>query len=274
MSAIVSDDAAELGISLAAGVLLLTLSRPAARNALTPSMLKALGAALAWAESDPSVRCVVLTGAGPGFCAGGDVKAMARTDSDPKPPASLDEQIHLQRLIQRSTAGQLFRMPKPTIAMVNGVAAGAGLSLALACDLRVLSQTAVLITAFSKVGLPGDFGGAYFLSKLVGAGKARELYLLSDKIGADEALRLGLANRVCAEDALVEETMTLAARLASGPGVAFRYMKENLNRALQGDLDDCLDLEATHHVHALATADHREAARAFVERRSPSFIGR
>lgn len=255
------------------GVLLVTLNRPDARNALTTPMVMALGRVLAEAEVDPRVKSIVLTGAGKGFCAGGDVKAMAGEGGAAAAPPTVDAMIHLQRLAQRNTAGKLFKIPKPTIAMVNGAAAGAGLALALACDLRVMSSAGALITSFAKVGLPGDFGGSYFLSKLVGAAKARELYFLSDRVDAEEALRLGLVNRVVEPDALHAQTLALARQLAAGPVVAFRYMKENLNRAIDGEIDDCLDLEATHHVHCLATADHREAARAFVERRQPVFVG-
>lgn len=256
------------------GVLTLTLNRPDARNALTGPMLEALADQLARAETDDQVRCVVLTGAGKGFCAGGDVKAMAGRDGGGDRGGGLDATIHRQRLSQRATAGRLHRMPKPTVAAINGAAAGAGLSLALACDLRVMAASAFLTTAFARVGLSGDYGGTYFMTRLVGAAKAREFYFLSDRVSAEEALRLGLANRVCAPDALAEETTALAARLAAGPGVAYRYMKENLNRAAAGEVEDCMDLEATHHVHCERTADHREAAAAFVAKREPVFSGR
>ena len=147
-------------------------------------------------------------------------------------------------------------------------------ALALACDLRILSSNAFLTTAFAKVGLAGDYGGTYFLTQLVGAAKARELYFLSDRVSAEDALRLGLANWVVPPEELAAKTREIALRLAQGPQVCFRYMKENLNRAMAGDVDDCLDLEATHHVHSASTADHREAAQAFVEKRQPVFQGR
>ena len=165
-------------------------------------------------------------------------------------------------------------MPKPPLAARPGAAAGAGRSLALACDLRVMASTAIMTTAFAKVGFSGDYGGTYFLTQLVGSAKARELYFLSDRIGADEALRLGLANWVCPPEELPARTREIALRLASGPTVAYRYMKENLNRAMAGEVDDCLDLEATHHVHCGQTEDHREATKAFVEKREPVFNGR
>ena len=165
-------------------------------------------------------------------------------------------------------------MPKPTLAALPGAAAGAGLALALACDLRIAAESAVMTTAFARVGFSGDYGGTYFLTQLVGTGKARELYYLSERVDMTEALRLGLVNWVVPADQLEKKTMEIALRLAAGPRVAYRYMKENLNRAAAGETDDCLDLEATHHIHTGMTEDHKEAARAFVEKREPVFKGR
>ena len=256
------------------GVLTLTLNRPDARNAMSRAMNDALAAQLASAELDPEVKCIVLTGAGKGFCAGGDVKGMAASGDGTVGSNTIDAAIHRQRVNQRATAGKLFSMPKPTIAALPGAAAGAGFSLALACDQRIMSTSAILTTAFAKVGFSGDYGGTYFLTQLVGSAKARELYYLSERVSAEEALRLGLANWICAPEALADKTREIALRLASGPTVAYRYMKENLNRAMAGDVDDCLDLEATHHVHCGQTEDHREAAKAFVEKREPVFKGR
>ena len=258
------------------GVALLVMNRPERRNALSDEMLRGLAAALRDAETASDVRCVVLTGAGGAFCSGGDVKGMAAgTGGNRGIGLSLDERIHRQRLSQRETAGRIFRMPKPVIASLPGPAAGAGLSLALACDLRIAAESAVITTAFAKVGFSGDYGGSYFLTQLVGAAKARELYYLSDRVDAKEAERLGLVNKVVPDAALAAETRALADRLASGATVAFRYMKENLHRALEGaSLEECLDLEATHHVHTGLTEDHREAAKAFVEKRTPTFKGR
>lgn len=257
------------------GVAYLVMNRPERRNALSDEMLRGMAAALREAETASDVRCVVLTGAGGAFCAGGDVKGMAAGTNRAGPGVSLDERIHRQRLSQRETAGRIFRMPKPVIASLPGAAAGAGLSLALACDLRIAAESAVLTTAFAKVGFSGDYGGTYFLSHLIGAAKARELYYLSDRLDAKEAERLGLVNKVVPDPALESETRALAARLASGATVAFRYMKENLNRAQEGaSAEECLDLEATHHVHTGLTEDHRDAAKAFVEKRTPIFKGR
>jgi 2-(1,2-epoxy-1,2-dihydrophenyl)acetyl-CoA isomerase len=187
---------------------------------------------------------------------------------------TIDGAIHRQRLNQRATSGRLFRMPKPTLAAIPGPAAGGGMSLALACDMRVMASTAFMTTAFARVGFSGDYGGSYFLTQLVGSAKARELYYLSDRIPAAECLRLGLANWVVEPDQLQAKTRDIALRLANGPTVAYRYMKENLNRAMAGNVEDCLDLEATHHVHCGQTEDHREATKAFVDKREPVFKGR
>jgi 2-(1,2-epoxy-1,2-dihydrophenyl)acetyl-CoA isomerase len=265
---------ADLLASLDEGVLTLTLNRPEARNAMSRAMVDTLADRLAWAEVEPAVKCVVLTGAGKGFCAGGDVKGMASRGDGTVGDNTIDGAIHLQRIKQRATAGKLFKMPKPTIASLPGAAAGAGLSLALACDLRIMASTAIMTTAFARVGFSGDYGGTYFLTQLVGSAKARELYYLSDRVSADEALRLGLANWVCGPDELAAKTREIARRLAHGPTVAYRYMKENLNRAMAGEVDDCLDLEATHHIHCGQTEDHREATKAFVDKREPVFKGR
>ncbi len=258
------------------GVAILTMNRPKRRNAMSGAMNAAMAAALRDAEASPDVRCVVLTGAGGAFCAGGDVKGMneRNTGQDSGRRTTLDEAIAAQRLSQRATAGKLYSMPKPTIASLPGAAAGAGLSLALACDLRIASENAILVTAFAKVGFSGDYGGTFFLTQLVGSAKARELYFLSDRIDAKQAEQLGLINQVVSESSLEEKTMELARRLASGPSIAYRYMKENLNRAVGGDMGDCMDLEATHHVHTGFTEDHRNATAAFVAKKTPVFEGR
>jgi 2-(1,2-epoxy-1,2-dihydrophenyl)acetyl-CoA isomerase len=250
------------------------MNRPDARNAMSRPMNMALQQQLAAAEFDPAVKCIVLTGAGKGFCAGGDVKGMAAAGDGTVGALTIDEAIHRQRVNQRETAGRLFKMPKPTLAVLPGPAAGAGLSLALACDLRLMASTAIMTTAFARVGFAGDYGGTYFMTQLVGAAKARELYFLSERVSADEALRLGLTNWVSAPEALADKAREIAQRLANGPTVAYRYMKENLNRAMAGEVDDCLDLEATHHIHCGQTEDHRKASKAFVEKREPVFKGR
>ena len=260
---------------LDSGVLTLTMNRPEARNAMSGDMTAAMSEQLASAELNPEVRCIVLTGAGKGFCAGGDVKGMAASGDGTVGNNTIDGAIHRQRVNQRATAGKLFGMPKPTIAALPGAAAGAGLSLALACDLRIMASNAIMTTAFGRVGFSGDYGGTFFMSQLVGTAKARELYFLSDRVDSEEALRLGLTNWVCEPEELAAKTGEIANRLATGPTVAYRYMKENFARAISsGDVDDCLDLEATHHVHCGQTEDHRNATKAFVEKKEPVFNGR
>ncbi|HCG70844.1 MAG TPA: enoyl-CoA hydratase [Gammaproteobacteria bacterium] len=257
------------------GVLTLTLNRPEARNAMSGDMTAALSTQLAEAELNTDVRCVVLTGAGKGFCAGGDVKGMAASGDGTVGNNTIDAAIHRQRVNQRATAGRLYNMPKPTIAALPGAAAGAGLSLALACDMRVMASNAIMTTAFARVGFSGDYGGTFFMSQLIGTAKARQLYFLSERLSAEQALDLGLTNWVCEADELATKTREIADQLAAGPAVAFRYMKENFARAMSsGDVNDCLDLEATHHVHCGQTEDHRNATKAFVEKREPVFNGR
>lgn len=264
----------DLLATLGDGVLTLTMNRPEARNAMSREMVVALADQLAAAELNTDVRCVVLTGAGKGFCAGGDVKGMAAR-GEGQAEITIDQAINRQRVHQRATSGRLYKMPKPTLAVLPGAAAGAGLSLALACDLRIMVSTAIMTTAFARVGFSGDYGGTLFLSQLVGTAKARELYFLSERVSASEALSLGLTNWVVEPDELAEKTAEIAGRLADGPPVAYQYMKENFTRAMaSGDVDDCLDVETTHHIHCAKTEDHREAVKAFVEKRAPEFKGR
>jgi len=253
------------------GVAVLTLNRPERLNAMSRPMLDALLEALPRLADDASVGVIVLTGAGRGFCAGGDVKAMA--EGTELGGQTMEEKA--QALRSRMEASRwLHELPKPTIAIMRGPAAGAGLSLAMACDMRIASDTVRLGTAFARVGYSGDFGGSYYLTQLVGTAKARELYFTADLLDAQEALGLGLVNRVVPDARLEEETMALASRLARGPRVAYRYMKRNMNAAESASLKDMLDLEAWHHTRTGMTEDHREAARAFVEKREPQFKGR
>jgi 2-(1,2-epoxy-1,2-dihydrophenyl)acetyl-CoA isomerase len=251
------------------GVATLTFNRPDRLNALSTPIMEGLLEALPRLARDPDVGAIVLTGAGRAFCAGGDVKSMA--EGGPEPTVN-DAIVRLRSRMEVSRL--LHEIPKPTIAMVNGPAAGAGLSLALACDLRIAGQSARFITAFAKVGFSGDFGGSYFLSKLVGTGKARELYYTAEPLDAAQALALGIANRVVPDADLAEATMQLARKLAHGPRIALALMKQNFNAAESGTLAELLDLEARGQIETGRTADHKEAARAFVEKRAPVFTGR
>ncbi|MEX0785310.1 MAG: enoyl-CoA hydratase [Dehalococcoidia bacterium] len=278
------------------GVALITLNRPDSLNAMGGQLMPMLAGYLDDCVRDRDVRCVVLTGAGRAFCAGGDVKGMAaRPDraegrpaataegAGPAPGSSDGQQSSLigafdagvagLRESQMRTSYVLHTMPKPTIAMVNGYAVGAGLSLALAADIRIASEQAKFGTAFRNVGLSGDFGGSFFMTKLVGPGKARELYFTAEMLDAEEAYRLGIANRVVPHDKLAEETLALAAKIASGPTGTYARMKENLNRAEFTDLKTLLDQEALNMRLSGMSNDSREAVTAFVEKREPKFAG-
>jgi 2-(1,2-epoxy-1,2-dihydrophenyl)acetyl-CoA isomerase len=202
----------------------LTFNRPERMNALSTPIMEGLLHGLPRLAGDPAVKVIVLTGAGRAFCAGGDVKDMAQGGeqrSAAEATARLRSRMEVSRI--------LHELPKPTIAMVNGPAAGAGLALALACDLRVAGTSGRLGTAFVRVGFSGDFGGSFFLTRLVGTAKARELYFTGRPVEADEALSLGLVNRVVPDEGLATVTMELARSLAQGPSVALSLMKCNLN---------------------------------------------
>jgi 2-(1,2-epoxy-1,2-dihydrophenyl)acetyl-CoA isomerase len=259
----------ELIETIADGVATLTLNRPDRLNALSAPIMEGLLEALPRLASDAAIGAIVLTGAGRAFCAGGDVKRMA---SETVPRSSEEDVARLRSRMEISRL--LHEIPKPTIAMVNGAAAGAGLAMALACDLRFAGESARFVTAFAKVGFSGDFGGSYFLSKLVGTGKARELYFTAEPLDASQALSLGIVNRVVRDAELANATMDFARKLAKGPRIALGLMKQNFNAAENGTLSELLDLEARRQIETGKTEDHKEAARAFVEKRAPVFAGR
>lgn len=255
------------------GVAVLTMNRPEAMNALSPDMLNMMVDSLTRLAGDDDVGCVVVRGAGErAFCAGGDVKAMA---SGQRVSASASFESKVFDLRRRMDVSRLLHdMPKPTIAMVNGVAAGAGLSIALACDIRYAAKSARMTTAFIKVGFSGDFGGKYFMQKLVGSAKTRELYFTSDILNAEQIEKLGLANRIVDDAKLEAETMALAHRIASGPRLAYFHMKRDMKIAEEGTLVELLDAEAQWQTRTGDTEDHKEASKAFVEKRAPTFKGR
>lgn len=267
----------ELLCELSDGVATVTLNKPQKRNALGDVLTPALRAILLTLEEDTRCGAIVITGAGRAFCAGGDVSGMgggsAQADrpAAERPQATAEDRVRTLIRKQETLTLRLHELAKPTLAALPGPAAGAGLSIALACDMRVMADSAFITTAFANIGLSGDYGGSWFLTQLVGPAVAKELYMTARRVGAEECLKLGIANRVTTFDALQEEAHTLARQLADGPRTALRYMKENINRALGADLRTCLAMEADRMVRVGATPDHKEAVRAFMEKRPPRF---
>ena len=261
------------------GVATLTMNRPQARNAMSGDMMSAMHEALPRLAADRDVRCIVLTGAGGAFCAGGDVKGFASEASGKSGGSGSSGGFDLEGRAQGLRSGMelsrlLHEMPKPTLAAIPGPAAGAGFSLALACDMRIALDTAKLTTAFSKVGLSGDYGGSFFLPYIVGQARARELYFTAKVVSGQEAAEIGLVHRVADADNFAQVVSELANELASLPTVAVGYMKKNLNAAYGGSLSDTFDREALHMIRCFMTDDHKGAAQAFVEKRTPEFNGR
>jgi 2-(1,2-epoxy-1,2-dihydrophenyl)acetyl-CoA isomerase len=246
-------------------VLWLTLNRPERLNALTPDMLVTLKTALKSAEGDDRIGAVVVTGQGRAFCAGGDVKNMAGRED-------WTHEQHLGYLRgAHETTLQLARFSKPTVAMLNGACFGAGLSLALCCDFRIAARTARLGTAFANVGLSGDHGASWLLTRLVGTASAKELMMLARPIDAEKALVKGLVHEVVDESDVRTATLRLAGNLAAGPRLAYRLIKRNVEASATIDFEQALDLEATSQANAMMSQDHREARIAFAEKRPPRF---
>lgn len=253
------------------GVATITLNRPERLNAMNFELLEAALAAIERAASDDAARVVVLTGAGRGFCAGGDLSAGA--GGGVASGGGIDTDIGRLRRYMRSSQ-LLHEMPKVTIAAINGACAGAGLSWACATDLRYAAASAVFNTAFLTAGLSGDFGGTWTLPRLVGPAKARELYLLPERLGAADAERIGLVTKTVADAELRAHVQTVARRLLGSAPLALRAIKENLNDSLDLGFAELLDREADRHARCGHTQDAREAARAFIEKRPPRFEGR
>ncbi|MFL6624485.1 MAG: enoyl-CoA hydratase-related protein [Sulfurifustaceae bacterium] len=251
-------------------VAILTLNRPDKLNALSRDMIDLGIAALERCASDPAIGCIVVTGADRGFCAGGDVSAMS---TGTVAGATFEQRVDRQRYGHRLSA-LLHSMPKATIAAVNGAAAGAGFGIALACDLRIASDKAKFTTAFAKVGYSGDFGITWPLTHMLGEAKAKELLFLSELYTAEQALALGLVNRVVPHEQLMPIVHEIAARIANGPQIAYRYMKENVGLASTETYLAMLDREAVTQLRTGDTDDHREGVEAFMEKRTPRFTGR
>ena len=254
------------------GIATLTINRPQSRNSMTTEVMQGLSEAMPRLANDPAVRLVVLTGAGGAFCAGGDVKGFVNKEPGSANSLPFEQNVNLLRE-SMEVSRWLHEMPKPTLAVISGPAAGAGLSLALACDLRIAADDAKLTTAFSKIGLSGDFGGSYFLNHLVGAAKAREMYFTGEVVLGAQAALIGLVNRSVPKDQLAPAAHAWAIELAALPTLAIGYMKRNLNAGLRGSLSEVLDLEAIHMIRTFETEDHKAAAIAFVEKKLPQFLG-
>jgi enoyl-CoA hydratase/carnithine racemase len=254
-------------------VAIITLNRPEMRNALSDSLSPALRAMIKTCGENPDVGVLLLTGAGNAFCAGGNVKGMGAHRDKAKLAMSFDDKVADLQERQRLLTGALAALRKPTIAALPGPAVGAGLALAMACDIRIAAQSAFLSTGYLRVALSGDYGIAWLLTRLVGTARARELMFTAEKVDAERCERIGLVNRVVPDEQLRAEAFALAKSLAEGPTLALRYMKDNLDEALSFDFATARDQEAERLIRLTATADHREAVQAFIDKRKPVFTG-
>jgi enoyl-CoA hydratase/carnithine racemase len=252
-------------------VAVITLNRPQARNSLSDNLTPALRRMIKQCGEDASVGAILITGAGNAFCAGGDVKGMG--NAAPKTEISFEDRVANLRTRQRTLTGALFAVRKPTVAALPGPAAGAGMALALACDIRIAAESAFMSTGYARIGLTGDYGIAWLLTRLAGTSRARELMFLSERLDAKRCEAIGLINRVVPDDELRDAALALAKQLAEGPVFALGRIKDNLDSALDTGLLESMDQEAENMVLAARTTDHKEAVRAFVEKRKPTFIG-
>ncbi|WP_371423360.1 enoyl-CoA hydratase [Tardiphaga sp.] len=254
-------------------VAVITLNRPDARNSLSDHLTPALRTMIRVCGENPNVGALLITGAGTAFCSGGDVKGMGAHRRQAVLEISFDERVADLQERQRLLTGALVAVRKPTIAALPGPAAGAGLAIAMACDIRIAAQSAFVSTGYLRVGLSGDYGIAWLLTRLVGTARARELMFTAEKVEASRAEAIGLFNRVVPDDRLQNEAFALARGMAQGPTLALRYMKDNLDEALAFDFATARDHEAERLIRTTMTADHREAVQAFIEKRKPNFKG-
>ena len=252
-------------------VALITLNRPEARNALSDRLTPALRRMIKQCGDDAEVGALLITGAGNAFCAGGDVKAMGNNSN--KAEMSFEERVADLRIKQRTLTGALVAVRKPTVAALPGPAAGAGLALALACDMRIAAESAIMSTGYARIGLTGDYGVAWLLTRLVGTSRARELMFLSERIDARRCETLGLVNRVVPDGELGDTAFAVAKSLAEGPSIALARIKDNLDHAIVSDFLESMDQEAENMVRSARTTDHKEAVRAFIDKRKPAFAG-
>ncbi len=250
-------------------VAVITLNKPHKKNALGDVLTPALRETLLVVESDDRIGAVMITGAGDAFCSGGDISGMGGAgDSVPK---SETDRINDLTYRQETLTLRLHELDRITIAALPGAAAGAGLSIALACDLRVASSKAFVTTAFRNIGLSGDYGSSWFLPRLIGLSRAKELLYTADRIGAEEGERLGLFNKVFPEETFRQDAFDYARSLASGPTGTLGRMKKNLNAGMDQELAASLRLEAQHLIASAGSEEAREAIAAFLEKRSPHF---
>jgi 2-(1,2-epoxy-1,2-dihydrophenyl)acetyl-CoA isomerase len=253
----------------------ITLNKPHKKNALGDILTPALRRTVVILEEDDRVGCVMITGAGDAFCSGGDVGGMGggnKSDAGDQGPRKMRKEAVAELTHKQVTLTlRIHELAKVTIAALPGAAAGAGLSIALACDLRVASDNAFVTTAFRNIGLSGDYGASWFLPRLIGLAKAKELFYSADRVGAEEGLRLGIFNRVFPQGSFREDAFAYAAGIANGPTNALGRMKINLNRGVNQSLRDSLVLEAEHLVASMGEAEAAEAIAAFMAKRKPSF---
>jgi enoyl-CoA hydratase/carnithine racemase len=255
-------------------VAVITLNRPQARNSLSDHLTPALRTMIRTCGENPDVGVLLITGAGTAFCSGGDIKGMGAHRDKKKMEMSYDEKVADLQERQRLLTGALISVRKPTIAALPGPAAGAGLAIAMACDIRIAAASAFISTGYLRVALSGDYGIAWLLTRLVGTARARELMFTAEKVEAERCERIGLFNRVVPDDRLQAEAFALAKSMADGPTLALRYMKDNLDEALLFDFATARDHEAERLIRLTTTADHREAVQAFIEKRKAVFAGK
>lgn len=251
----------------------ITLNNPAAKNSMSDAMAPALRKLYQECSDDPTIGAVIITGAGGMFSAGGNIKGMGQNNAARQARPIEDKITELQDK-QRKTTGAIVGMRKPTIAALPGYAIGAGLAIALACDIRIAAETAYVTTGYLGIGLSGDYGIAWLLTRAVGNAHARELLMLPQKVDASRCEAIGLFNRVVPGDKLQEEAFAMAKTMANGPSVALRYMKDNLDDAVTCDFDTALNHEAERLNYSATSVDHKEAVQAFMEKRKPVFVGK
>ena len=257
-------------------VAIITLNRPKKKNALSDHLTPALRQTLLDLETKREVGCILITGSGDAFCAGGDIGGMggnASKDEEVSERPTAEERVRALIHKQETLTLRLADHAKPTIAALPGVAAGAGLCIALACDIRVACRSAFVTTAYRNIGFSGDYGGSWLLTQLVGPSKAKELFFAGRRVQSDEALALGIFNNVFEDASFENEALAMAKQIASGPPIAIAFMKEHINRAVTGDLRSNLAMEADRLIRCAATSDHKEAVKAFMEKRTPVFTG-